>query len=497
MKKYFIISCLCLLSFSGFSLSADFAYNKFSSGVTGQYIETYLYVYPKDLSIVKQAPGKYGTAVKIEITFFNGTKQVKKDSYTLRSAISDSLTVSQSTLVDLQRYILPDGEINFKVEISDLNKLSNNVSAEGKCKLGLNKTTLNISDILLSDKLIKSEKTSRFNRNGYDLYPNIYSFYGNTNDTMIYYLELYPTTEQITNQETIIATATIENVNNGKKIEPFSKFFKIKSKEIYPLLDRFPLEDLPTGNYQLNVEVKNSKNEVIASNKIPFQRYNKNINNNLDSLSNLSLIGTFVEKMGAEELQFHIKSVFAISDRLERIYANNLLQEKNPSQELMGKFLYNFWNKRGPQNEEKRFNDYLAEVRKVNETYKCKVGYGFETERGRVYLQFGPPNSVSKRENDGNALPYEIWWYYALNNGSPDGNNRTQRNVRFIFVNKDLITCDYRLIHSDAFGEVSNNQWQLELYGRTTPLGNSIDALNPQGGDQRSQEILNRSIKNE
>jgi hypothetical protein len=72
-------------------------------------------------------------------------------------------------------------------------------------------------------------------------------------------------------------------------------------------------------------------------------------------------------------------------------------------------------------------------------------------------LQYGPPNTITSQPHEPSTYPYEIWHYYQLHN---------QRNRRFVFYNRDLATNDYELLHSDAFGEPQDYQWQLKLNQR-------------------------------
>jgi GWxTD domain-containing protein len=126
----------------------------------------------------------------------------------------------------------------------------------------------------------------------------------------------------------------------------------------------------------------------------------------------------------------------------------------------MQQFFYDFWVKRSPINPEKAWQDYRAEVIKVNREFSNQVKKGYATERGRVYLKYGPPNTISKSYNEPSAYPYEVWHYYKLDN---------QSNRKFVFYNPDLISNDFALLHSDAQGEPFNNQWQMLLYKRDTP----------------------------
>jgi GWxTD domain-containing protein len=38
---------------------------------------------------------------------------------------------------------------------------------------------------------------------------------------------------------------------------------------------------------------------------------------------------------------------------------------------------------------------YLEQVKKVNASYGNNLNMGYDTERGRVYLQYGPPNAIA------------------------------------------------------------------------------------------------------
>lgn len=91
------------------------------------------------------------------------------------------------------------------------------------------------------------------------------------------------------------------------------------------------------------------------------------------------------------------------------------------------------------------------EVEVVKE-FSTSIRKGYNTDRGRVYLQYGPPDNRTQMPHEPSAYPYEIWQYYKV---------KGQSNRRFIFYNPDLVTNDFKLIHSDALGEIMNDQWQL------------------------------------
>jgi GWxTD domain-containing protein len=135
----------------------------------------------------------------------------------------------------------------------------------------------------------------------------------------------------------------------------------------------------------------------------------------------------------------------------------------------MQNFVYHFWKGGGEQGAVSRWMAYQEEVDKTVSLFSSRITTGYETERGRVYLQYGPPNSRTVVDNEPSAFPYEVWWYYQI---------KGQRNVRFVFYNPDMVTNDYVLLHSDAFGENSDPQWRLQLFSRTTAFQNLDNSMN-------------------
>jgi hypothetical protein len=97
-------------------------------------------------------------------------------------------------------------------------------------------------------------------------------------------------------------------------------------------------------------------------------------------------------------------------------------------------------------------------VVEVEERFATQIHKGYETDRGRVYLKYGPPNIITESYNEPSSYPYEIWQYYKL------GNNQT--NKRFVFYSNNELTNNFELLHSDAIGEISNYRWQVILNSR-------------------------------
>jgi GWxTD domain-containing protein len=223
-------------------------------------------------------------------------------------------------------------------------------------------------------------------------------------------------------------------------------------------MGEIPLEDLPSGNYNLVMEARNRENELLAQNAVFFQRSNILPFSDTDDFRQRDISNTFASYItGRDTLAEYINSLFPIASPLEITFLNNQL--KIADVKIMQQFFYDFWVRRNPINPEKAWVDYNIEVMKVNNEFGNRVRKGHQTEQGRIYLKYGPPNTITRSHNEPSAYPYEIWHYYKLGN---------QTNRKFVFYNPDLVSRDFVLLHSDAQGEPFNNQWQMLLYKRDT-----------------------------
>jgi hypothetical protein len=117
----------------------------------------------------------------------------------------------------------------------------------------------------------------------------------------------------------------------------------------------------------------------------------------------------------------------------------------------------------------------------VNEAFSTTINKGYLTERGRVFLRYGAPNSISQRHNEPSAYPYEIWYYYKLN---------AQTKVKFVFYSDDIVTNDFRLLHADLRGEIQNRQWEMILFSRNNTYKGDQNDMNPNYGSW-SRDLYN------
>lgn len=462
MKKISI----AILSFFIFVASAAHAgevkayllYSTFSSPDKGPYIETYLSVIGSSLVYKKNSNGKYQGTIEVSMAFRQGEeiKAVKK--YNLMSPeVTDTVT-GRAAFIDLQRIPLPNGNYDLEITIADANKDGKPFSSTQKITIGYAGDQVMISDIQLVESFQKAATPGILTKSGYDLIPYVSNFYPANMKKLGFYAEVYNTKKALGENEKFVINYYVESYETKVKLTDFNSFSKQTSNTVNILLSEFPIEQLGTGNYNLVVEVKNKLNEQVAVKKLFFQRNNPNAQLGMEDMASLNVENSFAVRITSKDtLMDYIRSLRPISNSLEQTFADNQLGKRELKE--MQQFFLGFWMNRNQANPEGAWLAYNEEVKKVNAAFSTSNKRGYETDRGRVYLQYGPPNQRTESLNEPSAYPYEIWHYYKIAN--PEQSNR-----KFVFYNPDLVTNDYELLHSDARGEINNPRWELKLHER-------------------------------
>jgi GWxTD domain-containing protein len=302
-----------------------------------------------------------------------------------------------------------------------------------------------------------------FTKNGYDLIPYISNFYPSDKNKLTFYAEVYNSDKTIGKDEKYLLTYFIEQFENNARLDSYISYRKDAAAETNVIFSEFDITNLKSGNYFLAIELKDRENKLIATNRIFFQRSNPRLQIKPEDISNVDLNNTFASRLNNKDtLSEYIRCLAPIANVQEKTYILAHLSKSDV--ETLQKFFYTFWYERNQLEPERAWNNYLNEVHKVNIAYSTSIDKGYETDRGRVYLQYGPPNAISESYNEPSAYPYEMWHYYVIANG--------QRNKRFVFYTKDIVTNDFTLLHSDVSGELSNYRWQLILNQRVDPGAN-------------------------
>ena len=411
------------------------------------FLETYLAINANSLVLINDSNKYYGeTDVKIKITSEN--KIIFQDHYILKSPTFESETNNNIFFIDQQRILLKNGEYSLELVVSDMQADFIKTHAE---EIIIAYDNISISDIQLIDGYSITETENILNKSGYTLSPFISNFYPKTINELTYYMETY-NTKKIAEGKYVLHTY-IESFETGVPLYDFNKMLRKSSSEAESNLLKFNIEKLPTGNYNLVCEIKNINNESLAIKKLFLQRSNSfTATTNHFDLAAISLKGTFVSNMqNKDSLRQFIDYLYPICNAEENIFSQNQLRYDDF--ELMQKFFFNFWESRNVSNPRLAWLNYLQKVKSVNNKFKYFRIEGYLTDRGRVYLQYGSPNSRNAEIDSKDSRPYEIWHYYKLEN---------QTNKKFVFIDNNR-TGEYKLEFSNVNGEESNLEWMQEV----------------------------------
>tara|TARA_Y100001978_G_scaffold112980_1_gene100804 strand:+ start:903 stop:2306 length:1404 start_codon:yes stop_codon:yes gene_type:complete len=434
----------------------------------GPYIETYLSVNSNTLKLIKNSESFYSGKVSVLINIYSNDSLYFSDKYILESPNYIFENNNNLFFIDQQRIKLNNGYYIINVDIKDENQENDINVIKYTKEMYVNYLNISISDIQLIERYEKADSINFLTKNGYNLYPTALNFYPKSYDSLLFYFEIY-NTNTIREKKYLINTY-IENFDNGKKLSDYYKFFRENSSDLKGKILNYNIKNLQTGNYNLVCEIRDFKNRLICTKKKFFQRSNnlnnKNRSNIIINDMNFSRDITIIDT-----LKKYIDYLYPISNTKEDFNAKNQLKYNNI--ELMQNYFYEFWFSRNPNNPFFEWQNYLLQVKSVNKAFKNQKKQGYLTDRGRVYLQYGAPNSINKADDPSSTYPYEIWHYYKLNN---------QSNKKFVFVNKNPATNEFRLIYSNVTGESTNLEWIRKIEQNEMPeLGNDFkdNYLNP------------------
>lgn len=459
-------------------LSAMLSYTTFDSPEKGPYIETYLSVAGNSVTYYRKDDNKFQAHLQIVVLFKQGEEIVNFDKYELASPETVDTTNINFDFIDQQRYSLKNGTYDFEIQIWDNNEVHKPFISVQPIEINYPKNEVRISGIELVNSFKPTKENSKFSKNGYDLVPHNSNFYPESMTKLIYYAEIYNTTKVLEENSQFLISTFIHPLNSDKPLPEYISYKKQNAKEVNIVFGEFDISQLKSGNYYLVIEARNRENVLLSKNRIFIQRSNPGIKIKVEDLMKINVENTFASQINNKDtLMNYINSLTPIADGQEQSFM--LANGKDADIETMQRFFYNFWYNRDQLEPQKKWENYQREVNKVNMAYSTIIQKGFETDRGRVFLKYGPPNAISESYNEPSTYPYEIWHYYTLENG--------QRNKRFVFYTKDIVTNDFVLVHSDVIGELANFRWQNVIYRGYGPASNIDQGTMPDswGGNSK------------
>ncbi|CUS79306.1 GWxTD domain-containing protein [Candidatus Kryptobacter tengchongensis] len=447
MKAVIIAFLNFLLTFlTDGKLGLNVDYSVFRHSESQSYLEIFYSLQKSKLSY-NYKDGKYNISVFLRLDVINLDKDsaLIRKGWKIETGFQDTSGIAGEDIVDILRFYTPEGRYRVIMRAIDLYNTQNydSVSFDVNVPVFGIKDKLMISSLELCYSINKSTDTADvFYKNSYKVVPNPTALYGLNVPVLYYYFELYNVLSGVKGDGYQINVNVLDNNQNKVPEVKEKKFIRNKLYNSVVEVGTVNVNMLPTGIYYLDVVVSELDGSLLAESRRKFFIYNPSVPPKVDT----SLIMSELIGIDEKDLDEEFSKAVYISTQ----------EEKNMYSKLMGveakrRFIGLFWARRGGIEFRKK---YLDRVEQANEKFTTRFLPGWRTDRGRVYIIYGPPDEVERYPYSENMKPYEIWHYYNLQGG-----------VIFVFGDRTGFG-SYELLHSTLVGEIKNEQWMYLLMQR-------------------------------
>ena len=429
------------------SFQANMDYAVFFNRETGPYIEIY-YGFSRSIlvAVEKEDGKKYGEAL-IAVRITKDDRLVVNDLWRMQVEPEDSL--QNSNLVDMVRYDIEPGEYKLAFHIRDVYEQSkrDSVAIELEIDQYMGKGVF-LSDIELSTNIKKSAEgeKSNFTKSTLEVIPNPSSVYGEERPVLFFYVEAYNLFSGIQGEKYQTHCWVTDNDNNEVAGCPSIKRTKTRKFDASVEVGTLNISKLTSGFYNFNFAI-GEKREVMSTKRFVVYREGE-MKQRKEAKEQLAagVKPNEFTYMNTEQLDQEFDLLqYLLNDVGKKFYAQ--LETENAKRN----FIYSFWKTKDPQ-PATDINEYRAEyferLEYANEQFGRIRRDGWRTDRGRVFMIYGPPDDRDRFPSSAGNYPYEIWNYNSYEGG-----------VVFVFVDERGLN-DYMLVHSDATGEIRDENWK-------------------------------------
>ncbi len=428
-------------------LSIDFA--RFFGDEERVFLETYYSFRTDEITYVLDNE-KYVGGVNIYLQIKEGEKIIESQEWTVPSVEIDTNIIKVGkTLVGLRAFFLKSGTYSMSILAVDFNNPDRKDSIYYPLHIAQfpqDRDAISDLELCSSIKQIPKDDNNIFYKNTLEVIPNASLLYGSGLPIIYYYFEAYNLLNEPKTDKYIVRTSIIDAM--GKEVFSTEKT-KNRVNNSSVEVGTVNTTTLKGGTYVIKAEIIDTVKKTSAVSAKRFFIYKPSQTDSMVLLSTGASVTGEYAVMTEDEIKYEFEVATYIMNDAEKKQFSNLIEL-----DAKRKFMYDFWKKRDidPMTQENEFkSEYMKRVSYANENFTSAFRKGWSTDRGRVYIVYGPPDDIERYPSSYDAEPYEIWNYNSLQNG-----------VIFIFIDRTG-QGDYRLVHSNHRNELQDETWYSKI----------------------------------
>jgi GWxTD domain-containing protein len=334
---------------------------------------------------IKETNG-YRATYSVDLTLKGSGGSFRRNwKETVRVASFDETLLTHETIVFQSTFGLRPGEYDLDLEVQDT---QSGQSSELESKLKVPRIGLDAGGLALSRPVLLryfKEAESAGSRD-HVLYPSHY--FERPPQSLSFFVEVYAAPGASDRDLTLVAS--LSPAEDGTTISTASfdvpAIAETGSARIYGSI---PASEMVAGLYRLTISLRDAAGTTLAEQSTEVS---------------VSAVTQWVRENWEDALE--LLAYEGKDDEMDAL-------EGTPPERRLAAW-NEFWEVRDPipatpGNE--AFENYFRRIAVANANFTTKLRPGWKSDRGRVYVAFGPPNDIVRRPVPSGSFPLEVWVY--------------------------------------------------------------------------------------
>ena len=452
-----IMGCLMMISVPLFGqaihggniqFNVDIARFKAKNNLT--YLELYISI-PRDEIEHQKEGNQYRGIFEMGVNIYFGDSLLSTSTKQMvdRANSLDEINKRQ-LLFNIFNFSIQKGDFKIQTRVTDQYRNMGGWHEQDVNITPFSDTSLSVSDIQISTQIVPDQSNHPLIKNGYRITPYPSKLFGIELPLLYYYWEIYNLSTMNADEDSTYSVQLSVIDMKGNVITETPSVNKKRVASSVVEVGQIHVANLFSGNYKLKLDVTDQATGKTVSGEKGFSVYRQ-----VDFMTEKESETPVVKRIDDMYIEITEEEIDKQFDYCQYIVMKD---EKNiyNKLDLNGKkeFMTEFWRKHNnnPLVQANQYRDeYLRRVNYANVYFSHGGREGWKSDLGRIYIKYGEPDLIDRYPYSTDVNPYEVWQYFEVEGG-----------VEFYFVD-DVGMGEMRLVHSTAFGEVQDYEWQRLL----------------------------------